>query len=485
MKILTAAQIRHLDAYTCKQEGITSEILMNRAAQVFTDAFVEIIDYKQPVVVLCGTGNNGGDGFVVFRHLKQMRFDAACYLVPFGEFTEDCQAQFDRVKNDVILWDSGQTPVLSEDTVLIDALLGIGSNRPPSGILESAIQWANNSGSVIYSIDMPSGLSADELPEHQTIINASKTFTFHCPKLTFFLPETAHYAGEWSLLDIGLDREENSRLLTRYQQLQLEDVRVDLPKRLRFSHKGTYGHALLIAGSKEKQGACLLAAEATLRAGAGLLTVSTEKTGATALNIRLPEAMLLCRENNNERIFRDNYSAIGIGPGMGIGQEHRILLIELLQSKKTCVIDADALTILANEPVLLELLHEGCILTPHPKEFERLVGFCVNSQDRLERAIHFAQMYGCQLVLKDAVTAIVNPKGKVSFNSTGNPGMAKGGSGDVLMGVLLGLVTQGIDSERACRIGVYFHGLAGDKAKELLGERSMLPSDLIRQLRIE
>jgi NAD(P)H-hydrate epimerase len=491
MQILSGEQQKYLDQFTMEHEPISSTDLMNRAAQVFTDEILQAISADNSLVVLCGTGNNGGDGFVIFRYLRLVSINARCYLVPFGSMSPDCQVQFDLVKTNVLIWNNeNQEPDWNEKTIVIDALLGIGSNREPENELKSAIEWINSVSCPVYSVDMPSGLPADKLPAHHCIIRATKTFTFHAPKLTFLLPETAEFAGDWKVLDIGLNQAESKKQLTPYELIQGEDIRALIPERKRFSHKGTYGHALLIAGSEGKMGACLLSAEACLRSGGGLLTVHTVLQGKHSLHQRIPEAMVQWDSNENELSGEclpkfTGFSAIGIGPGLGTAKGTRLALEKVLESKLLCVIDADGLNVLSQYPELLEKLHENCILTPHPKEFERLAGSFENSLERLERAIHFANTYSCQLILKDAITAVINPQGAVSFNSTGNPGMAKGGSGDVLTGIVLGCLTQSMHAFDAARIAVFHHGLAGNKAKETKGERGMLPSDLIDQLRIE
>lgn len=491
MRILSGKQQKYLDQFTIEHEPISSVDLMNRAAQVFTDTILQHISRDNPVIVMCGTGNNGGDGFVVFRYLKLVGINARCYLVPFGSMSEDCQVQFDLVKTNVMIWNSeNQVPYWDDNTIIIDALLGIGSNREAQNELKHAIEWINSTSCPVYSIDMPSGLPADELPSHHCIVRATKTLTFHAPKLTFFLPETAEFTGDLEILDIGLDQTESSKQQSRYRFIHADAIKSLIPKRKRFSHKGTYGHGLLIAGSNGKMGACVLGSEACLRSGVGLLTVHTVFQGKQILHHRIPEAMAYWDSNEDELSGEHlpqltGFSAIGIGPGLGTGKGTRSALEKVLESGLPCVIDADALNVLSEHPELLEKLHENCVLTPHPKEFGRLAGSFENSLERMERAIHFAEMYHCQLVLKDAITAVINPKGEVSFNSTGNSGMAKGGSGDVLTGIILGCLTQGIKPFDAARIAVFHHGLAGDKAKELKGERAMLASDLIDNLRIE
>lgn len=490
MKLLTTEQIKHLDRFTIENEPISSVDLMNRAGAVLFEELLQLLDYKQPVVIFCGPGNNGGDGLVIHRLLKLAGFSVQTYLVPFANLTDECQEQFDQVKGDVLLWSEKSTVNLTHDTVIVDALLGIGSNREPQGLLKSAIDWINSNENKVYSIDMPSGLAADELPEHVTIVKATETWTIHAPKLTFMLPEAQQFIGNWKCFNIGLDTNEYNSITSRYNYLLQENIESILPIRPRFSHKGNYGHGLLIAGSDGKMGACLLSTEAAIRSGLGLLSVHTVSQGKHCLHQRIPEAMAIWDKNEKEisgEAIPDlsRFSAVGIGPGLGMSDGVLTALKQVLLSKRPCVIDADALNVLAENEELLAYLHEACVLTPHPKEFERLAGSFINSQDRLDRAIHFAQAYSCQLILKDTISAVITSKGKVSFNSTGNSGMAKGGSGDVLTGIVLGLLTQGISATDSAQIAMFCHGKAGDDAAKKMGQYAMLASDIITELRIE
>lgn len=490
IRIFSAEQQKHLDTFTIQHEPVSSVDLMNRAARAVADELIESFTEGNQYILLCGTGNNGGDGLAVFRFLRQAGIPATCYLVSFGTMSSDCKQQLETVEQDVLSWNPDSLPVVTANTILVDAILGLGANREPAGMLKTAIEWINSLNCPVYSIDLPSGLPADELPSHSCIVEADRTLTFHAPKRTFFLPESAGFAGEWSVLDIGLDQTESLSLHTDYRVIQPQDIRSLLPERTRFSHKGTYGHGLLIAGSDGKMGACLLSAEAALRSGMGLLTVHTVLQGKVCLHQRVPEAMAQWDINENE-LSGDfvpdftNYKAVGIGPGTGVSKGVRILLERILSAKIPCVIDADALNILSAHPELLVMLHEQCVLTPHPKEFERLAGNAENSLDRLNKAVRFVQDHACCLVLKDAITAIIHPNGTVYFNTTGNPGMAKGGSGDVLTGIVLGCLAQGMNPFDGACTAVFHHGLAGDKAKELKGERAMLPSDLVANLCID
>jgi NAD(P)H-hydrate epimerase len=489
MRIYSAAQQRYLDQVTIQKEPISSHALMERAASACFTHLLKHIRPDQEVILFCGTGNNGGDGLVLSRLFKEAGFLTSTYLVGFGEMTEDCQLQFERVKQDLIIFAESSRPLFHSNAVVIDALLGTGSNRKPEELLAAAINSINNSGVPIYSIDMPSGLPADEVPDHHIVVKANKTFTIHAPKLTFFLPETYQFVGEWEVVDIGINELESKKIQVRFEVMESDQVKELIPLRERFSHKGTYGHGLLIAGSSGKMGACVLSARAALRSGLGFLSVYTCQEGKSILPTAIPESMGIFDVGATEItdcLLPTNltFDAIAIGPGLGIHPGTGRAIERVFNINKPTVVDADALNMLGMYPDLLEELPVNSILTPHPKEFERLAGKSENSSDRLERLIHFAQTYRCVVVLKDAITAIATPGGKVWLNTTGNNGMAKGGSGDTLTGILLGLLAQGICPENAAKIGVFFHGIAGDKAVEKRGERAILASDLIEELRI-
>lgn len=489
MRIYSAAQQRYLDQATMEIEPIASHALMERAATACFSQILKHVRSDQEVILFCGTGNNGGDGLVLSRLFKEAGFLTTTYLVGFGEMTDDCQLQFEQIKQDVIIFSESSRPLFHSNAVVIDAILGTGGNRKPEGLLAIAINSINSSGIPVLSIDMPSGLPADAIPDHDLFVRATNTFTIHAPKLTFFLPETYQYVGKWEVVDIGINELESKKLQVRFEVMETSQVNALIPLRERFSHKGTYGHGLLIAGSSGKMGACILGARAALRSGLGLLTVYTCQEGKAILPLSIPESMGIFDAGTTEItdcLLPNGFTidAIGIGPGLGVHPGTGRAIERVFSMNKPTVIDADALNMLAMYPDLLEELPVNSILTPHPKEFERLAGKSINSSDRLERLIHFAQTYRCVVILKDAITAIATPDGKVWLNTTGNNGMAKGGSGDTLTGILLGLLSQGILSEHAAKIGVHYHGLAGDQACIKKGERAMLPSDIIEELRI-
>ncbi len=486
-KILSAAQLKYIDAYTIEHEPISSIELMEHAATVCFETFLPYIDFSNPVHVFCGSGNNGGDGFVIARFLSLMHSNVQVWFVPFGEISPECHANKALVPAYTELTSIQFLPEIGEHCTIIDALLGLGTTRSPEGLLKEVIERMNESGAPVLSVDLPSGLPADEIPEWDTLVKASFTVTFQQPKLTFFLKETIPFVGKWECVDIGLDQAEIERTKSRYFHLDASSIEQLIKPRDRFSHKGTYGHGLLIAGSKGKMGSAVLAAKAALRSGIGLLTVHLPEIGLNVLQTAVPEAMCsIDQESDRVSMIHEDvntFSAIGIGPGIGT-HEDALLLMEKVLQFPTVVIDADGLNLLAKHPTLLEQLPKNTILTPHPKEFERLAGSSVSTSDRLDRLMHFAQTYQCTVILKDAITAIATKDGMVYFNTTGNPGMATGGTGDVLTGIILGLLAQGYSVEVAAKIAVYYHGKAGDTVATERGQMALIAGDLIDTLMI-
>jgi ADP-dependent NAD(P)H-hydrate dehydratase / NAD(P)H-hydrate epimerase len=356
---------------------------------------------------------------------------------------------------------------------------------PVEGIYVRAIQLMNAAEATRVSVDVPSGLQADR-PSEGEIVRAGFTVCFQLPKLAFFFPQSYPFTGEWCTVDIGLDKSFIRKAETKYFFTTLKDCKKILRPRLRFDHKGTYGHALMIAGSFGKMGACLLASHAALRAGVGLLTAHVPGCGYQIVQTSLPEAMVDI--DPDDQLFTqcesiDKFDAIGIGPGLGQDAKTVKALGDVLRRfKKPMVIDADALNILSSNRELLHLIPENSVLTPHPREFERLAGSSKNDFERLGKQIALAAQLKSVVVLKGAYSSIATPHGKVYFNSTGNPGMAKGGSGDVLTGILTALLAQGYSSDQAAILGLFLHGLAGDIGVQELGMTAFLPSDLIQHL---
>lgn len=494
MKLFTCSQIAGIDKQTIQLEPIASIDLMERASLKIADWLVQYIDHKKPVYLFAGPGNNGGDAFAVARMLAWNKLNCTVFLCGFGrELKGDPAINWQRLEEQNLVClkkinTDEDIPDISPETIIIDGLFGSGLNKPLEGLAARIVLHINQSGATVISIDIPSGLFGEDNSKNNlsVIVRANFTLTFQFPKLSFFFPENEQFVGEWKVLPIGLHSEAISQTESNMYFLNSEFISEKIKKRNKFSHKGTYGHALLIAGSYGKMGAAVLASKACLRAGSGLLTTHIPKKGYEIMQISVPEAMISIDLSHN--IFSEipeltAYSAIGVGPGLGKNEETKKAVKKLLQAKvQKLVVDADALNILSENRELLNLLPEMSVLTPHPKEFERLAGTSANSYDRLQKQLQFSQKYKVIVVLKGAYTCITFPDGKVYFNSTGNPGMATAGSGDVLTGVIAGLLAQNYSAGDATLAGVYIHGLAGDLAKEIIGETALIAGDIINHL---
>jgi hydroxyethylthiazole kinase-like uncharacterized protein yjeF len=453
--LYSAKQTQEWDAFTIANEPISSEKLMERASNAFVNWFTSKFETKEKIAIVCGKGNNGGDGLIIGRLLSGKGYNAVVFKV-------------------------GDSLDLDPFTIVIDAIFGSGLSRPVEGMYADAIRKINSSEAIIISVDVPSGLRIDSHSEGD-IVKANYTITFQAPKLAFMFPENAGYVGEWKVVNIGLSSLFKIDTKTQY----INEVHSLIHKRNKFANKGDFGRALLIAGGIGKMGASVLSARAALRSGAGLLTVHVPKCGYNIIQTSVPEAMATI--DANEDHFSDagdasNYNVIGIGPGIGVTSSTVSGLRKILQAHKPMVLDADALNILAGSRELMYLVPEGSILTPHPGEFKRLVGDWKDDFERLELQKRLAAQTKSIVVLKGAHTSIANPAGTVWFNSTGSPGMAKGGSGDVLTGVLTGLLAQGYSPGDAAVIGVFIHGRAGDLAAEKIGQTSMIAGDIVEFL---
>lgn len=494
MKLFTCNQIAEIDSKTIELEPISSTDLMERASMQVADWLIQHIDHDRPVWFFAGPGNNGGDAIAVARMLAYAGFNCTVFLATFGrELKGDPAINWQRLEeqNKVSLKriDSERLiPDIPSEVVVIDGLFGSGLNKPLDGLASEIVKKINQSGATVISIDIPSGLFGEDNSANNllNVICASYTLTFQFPKLSFLFPENSQIVGSWEVLPIGLHPEAISQTRSNYFYPEKEFISGKIQKRGKFSHKGTYGHALLIAGSYGKMGASVLASKACLRAGVGLLTSHVPKLGYEIIQNSVPEAMTSI--DSSETAFSEvpelsPFSAIGIGPGLDKKPETQQALNQLLQAKPNkLVVDADALNILAENRDWLSLLPENAILTPHPKEFERLAGSASNSFERMQLQLQFSAKYKVIVVLKGAHTCITFPDGRVFFNSTGNAGMATAGSGDVLTGILLGLLAQNYLTDDAALAGVYLHGLAGDLAAAKWGMQAMLAGDIVEQL---
>ncbi len=492
MKVYSSEQIKAWDAYTISQKSISSSDLMEQAAQAFVDWFTRMYqDTLRPVVVFAGPGNNGGDGLAIARLLHRAFYPVKVYHCFLGgELSADNKKNLERlpvkdIQEYLSLEPGAAFPEIQSEALIIDALLGIGTNRPLDGFLAKLVSHINEQDAVRLAVDIPSGMFADTYSPGLSI-RASRTLTFQAPKLAFFLPENTDHIGDWEVADIGLAPNFLAEGSTVFEYLDRSAIAPFRQRRARFDHKGTYGHALLVAGSYGMIGAAILSARACLRAGVGLLTVHLPQSGYAIMQSSVPEAMVSVDRHTyciSEFPKLEQYQAVGVGPGLGKKKTTRETIGTLLETINTpLILDADALNILAKEPTYLDKLPEGSILTPHPGEFRRLFGKSENGFERLKLARAVAEKYRCFIVLKGAHTAIVSPEGSIYFNSTGNPGMATAGSGDVLTGILTGLRAQGYPALQAALLGVYLHGLAGDLAAEDLEHESLLAGDIVQFL---
>jgi NAD(P)H-hydrate epimerase len=497
LKILNVDQVKAADKHSILKEKIKSTDLMERAAASFVQWFETTFPAELPaggtrtLAVFCGPGNNGGDGFAIARMLLQRAYDVdVFYLNDMAMPSDECLHNMNKFKalaaSQLIHVESSEDwPELSAYDLVIDALLGAGLNRPVEGLMAETIELLNKNSRGIVSVDLPSGMFADKHTPG-TSIEADHTFCFELPKLGLLLPENAHRVGDWHLGKIGLDADFLANEKTPFVLLEAADIRQRLMPRRKFAHKGVFGHALLVVGSYGKMGAAILSANACLRSGVGLLTLHVPKCGYDIMQVAVPEAMVSV--DMDEQSFSRvevplRFETIGIGSGIGTRNRTRHALRWLIEHyERPMVLDADALNIIADEPQWLDLIPKGSILTPHPKEFERLFGKAPNDFERLELMREMSHTLKAVILLKGAHTAIAFPNGQVYFNSTGNPGMATAGSGDVLTGILTALLAQGYAPHEATMIGVYVHGLAGDLAAAELGHNAMIASDITRYL---
>ena len=491
MKIFRTSQIRDIDSLTIAEEKIQSAELMERVSGQLFSWISNRFDRSNRFIILAGPGNNGGDGLALARMLAANRYDAEVFFVRVSDKTSsDWKHNYERIKKETsvpfITLDSIEKfPITGNSDVFIDAIFGSGLTRPADGIGADVIKRVNHSGCTVVSVDIPSGLFGEDNTANNPdiIIKASYTLSFQFPKLSFLFPDTALYAGEWRILPIGLSGNAIMNTPTPYEYIEDTEIISLLKKRSKFDHKGIFGHGLLVAGSYGKMGAAVLGARAALRTGIGLLTCHIPGCGYEIMQISVPEAMVrvdrsaTCITGVGEY---DIFDAIGAGPGLGADRATSGAFLDLVEKcGKPIVIDADGINILAMEKEKFPVLPVNSILTPHVREFERIAGKADNGFDRLRLQIDFAVKQNCIIVLKGAYTSIATPDGKVFFNSTGNPGMATAGSGDVLTGMILALLSRGYRPADAAVLGVWLHGLAGDLAAAGMGQESVTASDII------
>ena len=496
MKIFTAAQIHELDNYTITHEPIKSIDLMERAAKTITRAIMDEWTDRTPMVIFAGPGNNGGDALAVARLLAEENYKVSVYLFNIhNKLSDDCAANKQRLIDskrvghftEVTL--NFDPPELTEDMVVIDGLFGSGLNKPLIGGFASLVKYINQCPAKVVSIDIPSGLMCEDNTYniHSNIIRADLTLTLQQKKLSMMMADCQKYIGRLRVLDIRLSKEYIDKTEANCRILEEQDVRRLLMPRDDFAHKGAMGNALIIAGNYGMAGAAVLATRACLRSGVGKVTVHTPRRNYLVMQTAVPEAVMQMDHEEtyfSESVDSTDFDALGIGPGLGLVENTAIALIgQIRRTSCPIVADADALNILANHQAWMQQLPSGIIMTPHPKEFDRMAGSTSNNDyERLIRAQQMAEHIKGYIILKGHHSALCMPDGHIVFNATGNSGMATAGSGDVLTGILTALLARGYDKGTACQLGMYLHGLAGDLAAKEVGKESLVASDIIQFL---
>ena len=496
MKIFTSTQIHELDRYTIEHEPIKSIDLMERAAKAITHAITEEWTTHTPVVVFAGPGNNGGDALAVARLLINEGYKVKTYLFNItNHLSDDCVLNRQRLldgkhaKDLIEVTAKFDPPELTADMLVVDGLFGSGLNKPLAGGFASLVKYINQSPAKVVSIDVPSGLMSEDNTYNvrANIIHAYLTLTLHERKLSFLFGDAQQFIGKLKVLDIRLSPEYIQKTEAQYYVLEENDIRSRLLHREDFAHKGNMGNALIVAGSYGMAGAAVLATRACLRSGVGKVTAITPTKNYDILQIAVPEAVLQMDHEETaftEAVDTDGFDALGIGPGLGRQETTAIAMIaQIRRAQCPIVADADALNILASHRAWMQQLPKGIIMTPHPKELDRLTGSPANADyERLHRTCELAKSLQAYIILKGHNSALCLPNGNVFFNPTGNSGMATAGSGDVLTGIITALLARGYHQQNACMVGMYLHGLAGDLAAKEIGKESLIASDIIDHL---
>jgi NAD(P)H-hydrate epimerase len=509
VKVVTAQQMRELDHRAIQERGIPSLELMERAGRAVAEAACRMAGPcpDRPVVVVCGGGNNGGDGLVAARWLAQMGRSVEVFLLAGrGELRGDARTNLERLEEGGLAATEVRAPeavrqACQQAAVVVDALLGTGPSEPLRGLAPQVIEAINASRRPVLAVDVPSGLHADSGRPLGDAVMAAETVTMGLPKLGLFMSPGADCAGRVTVADIGFPPDLVAESPSVGELIEPEWVRLLLPLRRRTAHKGDFGQVLIIAGSVGMTGAACLCAEGALRVGAGLVRVGCPESLNDILEVKLTEAMTFPLPETYERTLdtralalilelAEGASVVAIGPGLSRHPD-TVLLVQRLVGRmdRPMVIDADALNALAETPTLLESSHAPVVLTPHPGEMGRLLG--VPAAEVQANRAHFAQLAASRfrsvVALKGAYTLVAEPGRPLAINPTGNPGMASGGTGDVLTGAVAGLIAQGLLPFEAACVGAYLHGLAGDLAaarvgEALAGQASLVAGDIVSAL---
>ncbi|MFA6944380.1 MAG: NAD(P)H-hydrate dehydratase [Pedobacter sp.] len=485
LQLLTSPQIREADSYTIKNKPISSVDLMESASRAFVKAFIEEVpDHDTQISIYCGTGNNGGDGLAIARLLKEQAYDRISVKIARFNPNESSgfKVNFDRLKlTGLPVTELSGTSDLSEEkaSVIIDALIGSGLNKALEGYLQKLIKQLNKLNRKVISVDVPSGFPSEgTIDPKATVLKAALTISFQRPKINFFFPESVHATEQFRVVEIGLDEAYIQSQSGPWKVIEEKDLQGLIKTRKPFSHKGTYGHALIIAGNTGTMGAALLCADACLHSGAGLTTACMPDQGLPALNAYVPEVMTLSRAELITGINSNKFNSLALGPGLGTNSTASELVKQTLEFKIPMVIDADALNILAANPDLLHKLPDLAILCPHMKEFDRLFGKSESWWDRVATAVIKAKEFNLIILLKNQYSFIVLPGGNILINPTGNPAMAVGGMGDVLTGMIAAFLAQAYTPEEAVILACYIHGKAGDVLNQEMGMHSIPPGEL-------
>lgn len=490
MKIFTVENIRSADQYTIENEPVSSVQLMERASSLCVEWIFSNCKHHTKFVIFCGNGNNGGDGLAIARMLYLKGFDIDVFINKEQlKFSDEALINYKRLKDisGISLRDFNETSTYNfdEKTVIIDALFGTALSRNPEGIFKTVIEVLNSKNNPKISIDIPSGLFANQMnDENSTIFKADYTLTFQFWKKTFLHPETGNFAGKVIVLDINLVQEFIENTQTDDFVIDDEIILNIFKIRQDFAHKGTYGKSIIVGGSYGKIGAVVLATKSALKTGSGLTFVLAPNCGYEILQTSVPEAMFMDGgEKFINQIEEVENTVYGIGPGLGTEKETEKALLEFLEYHQApLILDADALNIISTDNSYVKLIPKKSIITPHPKEFERLFGKTENSFERLGLAKTKAKELGIYIVLKDHHTQLITPEGTVFYNITGNSGLAKGGSGDILTGIITSLLAQKYSEQEAAILGVWLHGKAADLAAEKYSKEAMQPTDVINEI---
>lgn len=486
MKILSAAQQRELDQLCIRDEPISSIDLMERASLAFYKVFVQKYSIDNTIDIFCGGGNNAGDALAVARMLFQNAYDIKVYLSPNVARSKDFEINLQRLAQIIPssqLINLSQLDKITASDVAIDGLFGTGLNRALNADFSAICDFVNQNYKEIVSIDIPSGMFADKANETSDVfIKPSFCISFHSPKLCFLMDESGKWIKEWVVVDIGISKDSEDKIVTPFHLSERAFCESLILPRGKFSHKGTYGYGMLWAGSKGMFGAAILSSKAAMRAGIGKLSVYASDIAHDILQIAVPEAMFRPISEISEKL---TFDAIAFGPGLGHVHDFEKIFYGMLHNYKSLpwLIDADGINMLSTHKHLIDQLPENCMLTPHPKELERLTGVkAKNRFHQIELAKDFCTKYKCTLLVKGAYTIVCNKNGELFFNANGNPGMATAGSGDVLTGIILAFLAQGMEVSKAAILGAYLHGKAGDKAVQIKNEMSIIASDIIENL---